>query len=172
MKHRFAKMDQANLSLQIEKWMSEREGDSFHYRSYGNSMENDDGGAIPMVFDENGNMISGPKSKAEKISRLLFAHQTCNQRRLLKLYGQNLCLLDATYKTTKYSIPLFFIVVKTNVDYQIVGLFAIQDETTDAITEALEIFKDWCSSWNPKVYLVDNCEEEIQAIENVFPGMK
>ena len=80
------------------------------------------------------------------------------------------CLLDATYKTTKYAIPLFFIVTKTNVDYQIVGSFAIQDETTDAITEALHIFKDWCPSWNPKVYLVDNCEEEIRSIEHVFEG--
>jgi len=32
-----------------------------------------------------------------------------------------------------------FVVVKINVDYQIVGSFATQDETTRTITEALEI---------------------------------
>lgn len=59
--------------------------------------------------------------------RLLFVHQTSTQRHLLKRYGNHICLLDATYKTTKYSIPLFFVALRTNVDYQIVGSFAIQD---------------------------------------------
>ena len=45
------------------------------------------------------------------------------------------------YKTTKYSLPLFFVVVKTNVDYQVVSSFVVQDETRAAITEALRIIK-------------------------------
>ena len=28
-------------------------------------------------------------------------------------------MLDATYRTTKYALPFFFIVVKTNVNYQV-----------------------------------------------------
>ena len=72
-------------------------------------------------------------------TRLLFAHQNKFQKRMLKCYGNSICLLDATYKTTKYSLPLFFVVVKTNVDYQIVASFVVQDETTVAITEALRI---------------------------------
>ena len=47
-------------------------------------------------------------------------------------------MLDATYKTTRYNLPLFFVVVKTNVDYQIVGSFVVQSETTDAIFEVFE----------------------------------
>ena len=43
--------------------------------------------------------------------------------------------MDATFKTTNYAIQLFFLAVKTNVDYQVVGSFAVQDETTDAISE-------------------------------------
>ena len=50
-------------------------------------------------------------------------------------------MLDATYKTTRYNLPLFFVVVKTNVDYQIVGSFVVQSETTDAIFEALSVPK-------------------------------
>lgn len=38
---------------------------------------------------------------------------------MLHRYGQELCCLDATYKTTKYALQMFFIVVKTNVDYQV-----------------------------------------------------
>ena len=55
--------------------------------------------------------------------------------------GNSICLLDATYKTTKYVVPLFFVAVKTNVDYQVVGSFAIQDERTDAIAGALSMLK-------------------------------
>ena len=74
-------------------------------------------------------------------SRLLFVHQTKFQTRLLDHYGNSICLLNATYKTTKYSLPLFFVVVKTNVDYQVVSSFVVQDERRAAITEALRIIK-------------------------------
>ena len=97
-------------------------------------------------------------------------HQNADQKRLLNRYGNEICLLDATYKTTKYSIPLFFLAVKTNVDYQVVGSFAVQDETTEAISEALSVLKNWNPRWKPKFFMVDNCEEEINAIESHFPG--
>ena len=38
---------------------------------------------------------------------LLFAYQTKEMKELLRRYGNELCLLDATYKTTRYAIPLF-----------------------------------------------------------------
>ena len=88
----------------------------------------------------------------------------------MKKYGNHICLLDATYKTTKYAIPLFFLAIKTNVDYQVIGSFAMQDETVEAITEALAILKKWNNDWNPKCFMVDNCEEEIVSIETLFPG--
>jgi len=76
-----------------------------------------------------------------------------------------------TYKTTRYSIPIFFVVVKTNCDYQVVGSFAVQDESTSTITEALQKLKEWNENWNPVMFMTDNCEEEISAIENVFRGI-
>lgn len=102
-------------------------------------------------------------------SRLLFVHQTKFQSRLLERYGNSICLLDATYKTTKYSLPLFFVVVKTNVDYQVVSSFVVQDETRAAITEALRIIKKRNPKWDPKCFMVDNCDEEIKSIGNIFP---
>ena len=68
-------------------------------------------------------------------TRLLFVHQTKFQKRMLKRYGNSICLLHAIYKTTKCSLPLFFVVVKTNVNHQAVASFVDQDETTTAITE-------------------------------------
>lgn len=51
--------------------------------------------------------------------RLLFIQQTEQQRHLMSRYGDEMCQLDATYKTTKFSVYLFFICVKTNCDYQV-----------------------------------------------------
>ena len=60
---------------------------------------------------------------------------------LIKRYGNKTILLDATYKTTRYTLPLIFIVVKTNVDYQTVASFAIENETYEAISEAVAVIK-------------------------------
>ena len=82
-------------------------------------------------------------------TRLLFVHQIKFQKRMLKRYSNSICLLDGTYKTTKFSLPLYFVVVKTNVNYQVVVSFAVQDETTAAITEVLRILKGWTPEWDP-----------------------
>ena len=56
-------------------------------------------------------------------------------------------------------------------EYQVVGSFAIQEETTESIKEAIHMLKKWNALWNPKMFMVDNCDEEIDAIEILFPGM-
>ena len=60
---------------------------------------------------------------------------------LIKRYVNEMILLDATYKTTRYTLPLMFIVVKTNVDYQIVASFVTENETYEAISEAVAVIK-------------------------------
>lgn len=104
------------------------------------------------------------------VEGLLFVHQTKWQRRLLKRYGNELSLLDATYRTTKYALPLFFLVVKTNVDYQVVGSFVLQSEASYEIEKALKVIADWNTDWSPKSFLVDYSEAEIGAVERLFPG--
>ena len=89
---------------------------------------------------------------------------------MLARYGSDLTFLDATYKTTKYALPLFFIAVKTNVDHAIVGSFIVQDETMQSITEVLTIIKQWNSQWKPSYFMTDLCKEEINSIESIFPG--
>jgi len=50
-------------------------------------------------------------------------------------------LIDATYKTMRYDLPLFFVCVRTNVNYCVVAEFVTQNETAEAIQESLEILK-------------------------------
>ena len=63
--------------------------------------------------------------------------------------------MDSTYGTTKYTCPLSFVCVRTNVGYQVVASFVVAKETTANITEALQIVSDWNSSWNPEYWLTD-----------------
>lgn len=52
---------------------------------------------------------------------LLFVHPTHWRRKRLEKYGNEIFLLDATYKTSRYALPLFFLCVKTNVNYCVVA---------------------------------------------------
>ena len=42
--------------------------------------------------------------------------------------------MNATYKPTKYELPLFFITVKTFVSYSIMTDFVVQTETSELIS--------------------------------------
>ena len=77
----------------------------------------------------------------EEDSKLLFCYQDNEMKRLYRRYAPYLILLDATYKTSKYSVPLFFLVVQGNVNYQVVAVFVCQEESIEMITQALTKIK-------------------------------
>ena len=88
------------------------------------------------------------------------------QKELLVKYVNDISLIDATHKTTRYDIALFFICVKTNVGYAVVADFIIQDETAEKSEEALQILQQW----NPNRRLIlFYSEAELLAIGEVFP---
>ena len=95
---------------------------------------------------------------------MLFVHELALQQRLLCRYGQDMCLLDATYKTCKYALSLFFLCVKTNVGYQVVATF-IQNEAKADIAEALNILRNWNPHRKPSYFMTDKCNAEIEAVE-------
>jgi hypothetical protein len=64
-----------------------------------------------------GNVFFRPHDP-EQTRPLLFIYMNTDQQYLLKRYGERV-LLDATYKTLQYPFPIFQLVVKTNVDYQV-----------------------------------------------------
>ena len=51
--------------------------------------------------------------------KMIFVFQSHNMKRLYQRYGKRLVLLDVTYKTTKPALPLYFLAVQTNVNYQV-----------------------------------------------------
>lgn len=102
-------------------------------------------------------------------NKFLYVHQTKWQQELLRRYGNEICLLDATYRTTRYSLPLYFLCVPTNVNYMTVATFIVESEDTPSIQEALSILKAWNLAWRPAFFMCDYANEEINAIETVFP---
>ena len=72
---------------------------------------------------------------------LIWIHQEEWQQKILVKYGNTMTLVDATYKTTKYDLPLFFVTVRTNVGYKVAAYFIVQSESTEQILEALNTLK-------------------------------
>ena len=139
--HRDSSMDQKCLDDLVQKWQSQQQQhDRFFLRA---------------KSDEN---------------KFLYVHQTQWQQTLLGRYGQELCLLDATYRTSKYVLPLFFLAVPTNVNYMVVASFIVESETEEAIREALSQVRSWNPEWTPRFFMTDKSEEEMTAIETVFQG--
>ena len=61
------------------------------------------------------------------LSSLLFAYQSDWQKHLLSRYVNELVLSDYLQKT-RYALPLFFFVFKTNIDYQIGATFVTENK--------------------------------------------
>ena len=104
-------------------------------------------------------------------SPVIFAHQSKWQQHILATYGTDMCLIDATYKTTVYDLPLFFLCVFTNVGYVNVASFLLCDERHQSIEAGLRQIADWNSQWKPTQFISDFHEGQIGALETVFPGM-
>ena len=79
--------------------------------------------------------------------------------------------MDATYKTCKLALPLFFLVVRTNVGYSVVAEFVIQHEDATSIAEALQILKKRWDNESITVgnFMIDCQQSEENAIRGVFP---
>ncbi|XP_062585887.1 uncharacterized protein LOC134247563, partial [Saccostrea cucullata] len=143
---RFSKDDQLNLESLVETWQESNPEDNIFLRT---SYDTTTHGDIPS-------------------EDFLFVHQTTWQKRLLNLYGRDICIMDATYKTSKYALPLFFICMQTNVGHSICGSFVVATETKKSIQEGLKKIKEWNPGWNPSYFMTDYDEREIQAVEEVF----
>ena len=87
-------------------------------------------------------------------------------------YGNELVFIDATYKTTKYTLPLFFLVIKTNVNYQVYAVIVLQEESTEMIIRALNTIEMWNPEIFPKYALVDFDEREIVSLESIYPNIE
>ena len=99
----------------------------------------------------------------------LYSVQLCI---IFSSYGNDICLMDSTYRTTHYALPLYFVCdVPTNVNYTVVAEFVPETEDQESLEEALNIIKGWNVDWSPKFFMCDMCQQEINALETIFPGL-
>ena len=103
-------------------------------------------------------------------SPIIFAHQTKWQQRILHLYGRDMCVIDSTYNTTVYDLPLLALCVLTNVGYVTVASVLLCDERQQSIAAALRVIADWNCDWKPRHFMTDFHEGQIAAVASVFPG--
>ena len=132
----------------IKEWTEGDPTANIFFKPKGNTAEN----VTETVIDSDIDTDSDENRLGDtKDASLLLVYQSGWQKRLLSKYGNELVLLDATYRTTRYALPLFFLVVKTNIDYQIVAIFVCENETEKSITEALTIIKSWNREVNSQI---------------------
>ena len=62
----------------------------------------------------------------ENDGRFLFIYQSNDMKRIYRKYTSYLILPDATYRATKYALPVYLLVVKTNVNYQVRPYFSLK----------------------------------------------
>ena len=111
----------------------------------------------------------------KKVQTVLFCYQTPKQQRLLKRYGNQAYLVEVKCNTSlkrALTIEMYALLVQTNVDFQVVGSFICSKQRRDGVTEALNVFKEWNTYWQPKYFLVDCSEKIIVAVKTVFQGKK
>ncbi len=138
-------IDQECLEEKIKKWKKEDPSTNIHFRpninpeSYENNVDENE--FILEESDEEDqneddlNESDVIKSTQNSANALLLVYQTKWQRQLLLRYGQEMAFLDATYRTTQYVLSLFFLVVKTNVDYPIAATFVCENESIETIMD-------------------------------------
>ena len=141
-------IDQGNAALKVDQWKALCPEAKFLFRPYTCNSEKEE----------------------HTETTLLWVHQEPWQQQLMTKYGNTIALMDATYKTTRYELPLFFISVRTNSGYCVVADFVVQLESTEHVTEALDVIKKWNPSWQPTYFMTDYSEAEIAALEATFPG--
>ena len=87
-------------------------------------------------------------------------------------YDKQLILSDTIYKTTKYALPLFFLVIKTNINFQLYPVIVLQEELIDMMAKALSVVKIRNPEVAPKYAFVDFDEREILSLEIVCPDIQ
>ena len=118
----------------------------------------------------NGVLFMSLFRKEGELEGVVFAHQTVWQQHIMDIFAREICLVDATYKTTCYDLPLFFLCAPTNIGYVNVATILLANERQETIEQGLEVVKEWNPTWKPTFFMSDFCVAQISALETTFPG--
>lgn len=111
------------------------------------------------------------KDKLNRITHLFFALST--QVQLLRAFPDVL-LMDCTYKTNRYNMPLLHIVGKTPVDAYFSGAFCFMNGESDEDYDwVLVAFQEliWSILQPPSVIITDEEKSLIKALKRRFPDV-
>ncbi len=89
---------------------------------------------------------------------------------MLKRYGNYIILLDCTYRTNIYDLPLLMLSVPTNAGYVVVATALLCDESKESICAVLRTLSSLTPEWKPLLAMSDFSESQLNAFETVFPG--
>ena len=121
-------IDQECLQGKIDQWQATDKSVKIFFSPKSSAEQDSDENSSDDINTDDDDDHDDIRLGKTKRTPLLFVYQNGWQRRLFSRYGKELTLLDATYRITKYVLPLFFMVVKANTDYQIVTVFVTENE--------------------------------------------
>jgi len=110
------------------------------------------------------------RQESAEADQPVFVHQSSWQRRKMLHYGSRICLIDATYSTTVYDMPLYMLCVPSNSGYVVVASFLTVDAQSKSVEAGLQTVARWCPEWQPACFMSDFNSAQISAIEAVFPS--
>lgn len=151
--------DTDRIIEKMSSWQALHSNDSFFFRPFKSPLS-----SVPVIEEDRFVYNSSGQDG------FLFVYQSAWQKRLLHRYG-GLCLLEPAYRTAKYPIAAVFLVyVRSNAEYVVIAVMAMQYEDERTIAEALQVLKDWNLEWKPWSFLVDFSISEVKAVKHVFAG--
>ena len=106
------------------------------------------------------------------MGKMMFIYQSSEMQQMFRRYGNQLVLLNATYKMTKYILPHFFLVTKSNINLQICTFILLQEQSVDRVTRALIVAKMCNPEVASKYAFFDFGEKEIPSLETVYPNIQ
>jgi hypothetical protein len=146
-----SKLDQENLQLKVEKWHKTFPQSLHYFRPHVKFKEDTACSNENLPPNVPGTYVGSSGCNDEWVKytgiskewckqTLLWVHQEKWQKDLLVKYGNTMTLIDATYKTTRYDLALFFLCVRTNVGYTVVAEFVIQSESAEQIADSISLW--------------------------------
>ena len=165
-KETFSTIDLEDHLGKVELWKKTAPCDSFAYHPYA-TYTSEEESTRPEEDSDRESHNEGEDEQILKTSKkgLLFVHQSKDQRRLLERYGNEICMLDATYKTqdTASLFSLLLSRLTLTIRLLVLALFKVR---------RLMLSLRGCPFWShgtrngtyPSCFMVDYSEDEMSAI--------
>eukprot|EP00798_Chlamydomonas_sp_ICE-L_P031106 gene31106-6237_t len=101
--------------------------------------------------------------------RWLLIYQSDFQQHMMAKYGGVSVGMDNKVKVVKCGFPMYILTVVTNHNQTFpVAIFFTQDESSQALTEALQMLRGWNPSWQPHCIMIGKNDVETIAVNEAF----